>query len=532
MNKKHYKYKNKSLKKIKKYSIEGTSLFLWFKLKLIIILVITMVFIFIAGFIYISEQGGTNELIEKIPQNLTKKTIVLSSRIIPLSTSLKSQNNHRDLSLTNTPSRNIDIPLSTLPSDHLINPIVSNIKDVIRDNNKVCRLPQESHVDKREKAKLSFHSWLKTFKEEALNYGIGEDVINSAFQGVHTIEKVIKLDRRQSEYSMTFAQYLRNGISTKRIATGKKMLQKYKITLATIEEKFGVQPQILIAFWAMESNFGTNMGDFPTISTLATLAYDGRRSDFFHDELLCALLVIENGHVTAKQMKSSWAGAMGQPQFMPSTFFYYGSDGNDDGKLNIWKDKDDIFASSANYLKKIGWNAKEPWGIEIKLPKTFDPYIAKFTEEKSMKEWESLGIKQANGSLLSIEKNIQGAIVLPSGIKGPAFLVFNNFKMIRKWNRSINYALTIGHLSDRFIGKKILLSQGPKGEKPLLRKNAKILQENLKKMEFYKGNIDGMIGLKSREAIRDYQKNKGIVADGYPSILLINLVQKDVDNNF
>jgi len=243
------------------------------------------------------------------------------------------------------------------------------------------------------------------------------------------------------------------------------------------------------------------------------------------------LQIIKNEHIPIKQMKSSWAGAMGQPQFMPSTFYHYAADGNADGKLNIWKNPADVFASSANYLSSVGWKPKQPWGMEVKLPENFDPYLAKFSEERAVSEWAALGVKTSEGRKLPVTQNLKGSIILPSGIRGPVFLVFNNFRVIRKWNRSINYALAVAHLSDRLIGQKGLTAKAPKGEKALSRKNAITLQSNLKKLGFYKGNIDGMIGLKTRDAIREYQKSKNILADAYPYISLIKRTQKDLIKN-
>ncbi len=256
--------------------------------------------------------------------------------------------------------------------------------------------------------------------------------------------------------------------------------------LKILERSYGVQPQILIALWAMESNFGKNMGNFSTINTLA---HEGRRHNFFRNELMCALHILEEGHISVDKMKSSWAGAMGQPQFMPSTFFYYSADGNADNKKDIWHNKADVFASAANYLKEVGWKFGQSWGLEVKLPKTFDPYQASLAEEKFLIEWHSLGVKKANGQQLSINDEIKGSIILPSGIKGSAFLVFHNFRVIREWNKSTNYALTIGHLSDRLMGERILIGKAPKGEKPLTREQALSLQRNLKKLGFYEDKV-------------------------------------------
>jgi len=306
------------------------------------------------------------------------------------------------------------------------------------------------------------------------------------------------------------------------------MLKNYRTVLANIENQYGIQPQILIALWAMESNFGKNMGNYSTINTLATLAHEGRRRNFFRNELLCALHILEQDHISVTEMKSSWAGAMGQPQFMPSTFYYYAADGDNDGKKDIWHNVIDVFASAANYLKQAGWQSKQSWGMEIKLPSGFDFYQARLSEQKSLQEWHHLGVTKANGQPLSDNKNLKSSIVLPSGGKGPAFLVFQNFRVLREWNRSINYALTVGYLSDRLLGKGKLIGKAPNGEKPLSRKQALSLQHHLKKLGFYHDKIDGMIGFNSRKAIREYQKSRGLPADAYPSPLVISQLQQDV----
>ncbi len=388
-----------------------------------------------------------------------------------------------------------------------------------------CQLPE--NIDNTVNEQLPFEQWLNYFKDEAFANGISNKTITTAFNNIHPIQKVIDLDRRQKEYSVTFSKYLKNSISAQRIKRGKSMLKKHRLLLKNIEKTYGIQPQILVALWAMESNFGKFMGNFSTISTLATLAHEGRRHNFFRNELLCAFYILEQEHIHINDMKSSWAGAMGQPQFMPSTFFYYSADGDADGKKDIWHNTADVLASAANYLNKIGWQIGQSWGLEVKLPKTFDPYQARLSEQKTVQEWHNLGVKKANGKQLSINNAIKGAIILPSGIKGPAFLVFDNFRVIRKWNKSTNYALTIGHLADRFMGKGRLVGKAPKGEQPLTRKQALSLQSNLKKMGFYADKIDGMVGSNSRNAIREYQKYKGIPADAYPSPEVILQIEKD-----
>ncbi len=390
-----------------------------------------------------------------------------------------------------------------------------------------CRLPENISFAETTKKSISFEQWLNSFQKQAVAAGISNETIREAFENIQPIQQVIQLDRRQKEYSVTFFNYLRNSISSRRIQRGKSMLKKRHTLLRHIEAMYGVQPQIIVALWAMESDFGRNMGNFSTINTLATLAHEGRRHDFFRNELFCALRILENDHIHADAMKSSWAGAMGQPQFMPSTFFYYGADGDGDGKKDIWNKQADVFASAANYLNKIGWQPGQNWGMEVRLSKDFDPYQARFSEEKLFQEWYKLGVRTANGQPLPMKAG-KGSIVLPSGINGPAFLVVHNFRVIREWNRSMNYALAVAHLSDRLTGGGPLVGTPPVGEKNLTRQDALSLQSGLKKLGFYKDKIDGMVGLKSRDAIRAYQKSRGIPADAYPSPELIARIQNDV----
>lgn len=416
-------------------------------------------------------------------------------------------------------------------TDNRENDVVVNDKVEVEDvkTSNTCQLPKNVPDDTHLDDNTSFKQWLTIFKNEAIRGGLSNTTINAALSNVYPIQKVITFDRRQAEYTITFSKYLRNSISTKRITDGKRMLRNYRALLANIEKQYGVQPQFLIALWAMESNFGKNMGNFSTINTLATLAHEGRRRHFFRNELLCALHIIQQKHIRAAEMESSWAGAMGQPQFMPSTFYYYAVDGDGDGKKDIWHNVTDVFASAANYLKAAGWQPKQSWGVEIKLPSQFDFYQARLSEQKSLQQWHQLGVTKANGQPLTGNRNIKGSIVLPSGRQGHAFLVFQNFRVLREWNRSINYALTVGYLSDRLTGKGKLIGRAPKGEKPLSRKQVLSLQRHLKKLGFYHDKIDGMIGVNSRKAIRNYQKSRNLPADAYPSPLVIAQLQQDVN---
>lgn len=484
----------------------------------LILTALTIILITVWGILFQLYQNKQNIHYSKA-QTTQKQNIETSKELLDKSKTLTQDNN------TNTQN---SLEKTTNPLEEN-----TNIQDSVLTEAQPsgCLLPADLPAidNNTQTASPPFKEWLNSFKDEALSNHISSDTIALAFKNVHPIDKVIKLDRSQKEYSVTFSSYLRNSISKKRISLGKSILKKHHKTLKILEQKYGVQPQILVSLWAMESNFGKSMGNFSTISTLATLAYEGRRREFFQNELLCALKILEEGHIQAKQMKSSWAGAMGQPQFMPSTFFYYAADGNSDGKKDIWNNKSDVLASAANYLNQAGWKSGQGWGMEVKLPKYFDPYEARFSEEKLLDEWDKLGVTQANGKKLPIQNNIKGAIILPSGIKGQAFLVYHNFRVIREWNRSMHYALTVGHLSDRLVGKRSLIGNTPKNEKPLTRKQALTLQSNLKKLGFYTDKIDGMVGLNSKDAIREYQKSNGLVADGYPSPDVILHIKKNTN---
>uniref|UniRef100_UPI0040577F38 lytic murein transglycosylase n=1 Tax=Candidatus Electrothrix sp. TaxID=2170559 RepID=UPI0040577F38 len=383
-----------------------------------------------------------------------------------------------------------------------------------------CLLPADIPEQRYSEKFSSFRSWLVFFKEKARQKGISSYTVESAFKNVRLLDKVVQLDRKQAEYSRSFTNYINNSISLSRITRGKRKLQENATILRRIHGKYGIPPEILVALWGMESDFGGFTGNFSTINTLATLAYDGRRRDFFTNELLCALAMLDSGSITVDEMTGSWAGAMGQPQFMPSTFQYYAVDGNGDGKKDIWQNTSDVLASAANYLYSLDWKRKDPWVVEVALPENFDPYHAKLSVEKSLKHWRSLGVKKPDGKELR-GNTLKGSIILPAGLSGPAFLVFHNFRVIREWNKSMNYALAVGHLAYRIAGGAPLTGLSKQKDKNLSHQDAFMIQQVLSSLGYYTDKIDGMVGLKSREAIREYQKEKGIPADGYPSEELI-----------
>jgi len=299
----------------------------------------------------------------------------------------------------------------------------------------------------------SFDSWLADLRKEALGKGISEVTLNAALTGIEPIPRVIELDRKQPEFTLTFAEYLDRVVPATRKERARNRFETHRDLLEKIGEKYGVQPRFIVALWGIETDFGRVMGSFKVIPALASLAYDGRRSEFFRKELFYALQIIDEGHISADAMMGSWAGAMGQSQFMPSSFVRYAQDHNADGRRDIWTTQGDVFASAANYLKQVGWRNDITWGRQVQLPASGVASAANAMALhdaktwKGLNDWAGLGVKKADGSPLP-GRNIQARLVLPDGKDGPAYLVYKNFEAILKWNRSNYFAIAVGTLSD------------------------------------------------------------------------------------
>ncbi|MGO1117585.1 lytic murein transglycosylase [Rhodovibrionaceae bacterium A322] len=376
---------------------------------------------------------------------------------------------------------------------------------------------------------VSFKDWLEDLKAEARQKGISESVLSTAFGKEQPIERVLELDRRQPEFTLTLARYFSLAVTDSRIKKGRALLAKHRPLLEDVARRYGVQPRFLVAFWGLETNFGSNFGNFPVPQSLATLAHDPRRADFFRAELLHALGILDSGDIAVDKMEGSWAGAMGHLQFMPSTFVAYATDGDGDGKRDIWGSLPDVFSSAANYLSSIGWKDDETWGREVRLPDDFDWSLLSISTlpetRKTLAEWQALGVRKAGGQALP-DVDIKGAIVAPAGHKGPAFMVYDNYRRIMHWNRSILYALAIGHLSDRLVGKPALVATIDSKEPRLSRQQVKELQAALGAKGFDAGTPDGRVGPNTRKAIRAYQVSAGLPADAYPSLSLLQHLQQ------
>lgn len=309
----------------------------------------------------------------------------------------------------------------------------------------------------------AFAEWLQGVRAEGLTRGISAGTLDSALTDLLPHRRVIELDRHQPEFTQTFAQYIAKRVTPRRIETGRERLEAHGALLTRIGRRYGVQPRFIVALWGLETNFGRTTGGFSVIRSLATLAFDGRRSAYFREELFNALRIVDAGHISASAMVGSWAGAMGQNQFMPSSFLAYAVDHDGDGRRDIWGTLGDVFASAANYLKRAGWRNDQTWGREVRLPAGFEDRIGglmpqsppsgcralrRLTVEKSLPEWQALGLRRADGGPLP-NRPLAASLVLPDGPGGPAFLVYDNFRATLRWNCSISFAASVGLLADR-----------------------------------------------------------------------------------
>lgn len=361
-----------------------------------------------------------------------------------------------------------------------------------------------------------FGTWLQQLRADARRKGISDATLDTALSNVTPIERVVQLDRKQPEFTQTFWGYLDKRVTESRVKRGRDLLKKHAALFSRIEKEYNVQARFLVSFWGLESNFGDYTGGISVIGALVTLAFDPRRDDFFRNELLTALKIIDDGHIEADRMKGSWAGAMGQCQFLPSTFARFGKDGDGDGRIDIWNSLPDIFASAANFLSKSGWRGDEAWGREVKLPDSFDFTQASLSHRRPIAEWQKAGVRRMDGRDLP-KVDISGSIIVPAGHRGPAFLVYDNFRTTLVWNRSLLYAVAVGHLADRLAWQPALKTSRADSDKPMRRSEIIELQQLLTQRGFDAGPADGISGRQTREAVRAFQQQFGLPADGFPA---------------
>ena len=295
------------------------------------------------------------------------------------------------------------------------------------------------------RAEVAFPEWLQAFRAEARAAGVSDRTLDRALADLAPLPRVIELDRRQPEGRMTFVEYRQRVISDVRIRKGRQLLQEHQALLARIEAQYGVPAEIIVALWGIESNFGENTGGFPVIASLATLAHEGRRAAFFKGELMAALEILDAGDITLEAMNGSWAGAMGQSQFMPSTFLAYAVDGSGDGKRDIWRSRADVFASMANYLSRMGWDRRYIWGREVQL--TNGVATGGLDERQPLARWQAAGGRRADGNDLPAVAIDASLLQMDEG-RGPSYLVYDNFRVLMRWNRSTYFATSVGLLAN------------------------------------------------------------------------------------
>lgn len=353
-------------------------------------------------------------------------------------------------------------------------------------------------------------------EERAINAGVRESVAREVMANASYLERVIELDRRQPEFTTTFADYLNRRVNADRIAQGRKLLREHRDLLNEVTEKTGVPAPYLVAFWGMETNYGSYFGKVQVPSSLTTLACDPRRSEFFSQQLIAALRIIDEGAIAADQMEGSWAGAMGHVQFMPTVFLRHAVDADGDGRRDLWNSLPDAMLSAGRFLESMGWDGEYRWGREVLLPRNFDYSLAD-GRRLPLDDWRQMGVTDVWGHGVPDEP-IDAALVVPSGHEGPAFLVYNNFRVIMGWNRSEFYAIAVGHLADRIAGAGGLHTPPPEGQPTLSRDQILQLQEALNQQGFSSGEPDGILGSNTRNAIRRYQSDQDMIADGFPSM--------------
>jgi len=371
-----------------------------------------------------------------------------------------------------------------------------------------------------QQSNAGLQDWISAFRPTALAAGIKPDVFDGAMADITFAPKVVERDRNQSEFTKTIWDYLDTAVSDLRVSNGKEALRRERKALDAIEVEYGVPAEVVTAIWGLESAYGTFRGSDPVLTSMASLAYDGRRAAFFEAQVIAALSILQSGDTEAERLLGSWAGAMGHTQFMPGSFVEHAVDWNGDGKRNIWGDDPrDALASAAAYLKANGWVTGQPWGVEVRVPDNFDYLLANREVMKSPSEWGALGISDIHGR--AIPNHGAASILLPAGAEGAAFMVFKNFEVIESYNTADAYVIAVGHLSDRIAGAGALQGNWPREDRALSYAERIEFQTELTAQGFDTQKIDAKIGPLTINAVRAWQVSQGEVPDGYASPQLL-----------
>lgn len=368
-----------------------------------------------------------------------------------------------------------------------------------------------------------FAQWVTNFRATARAAGIDQATLDTAFEGVKLRPHAVEQDRSQPEFTRTLWDYLDGVISPKRVAAGQQKLAELRPEADAATARHGVPGPVLMAVWGIESNYGGNYGDVPVIDALATLGFEGRREAWARTELLAALKILQSGDISRERMIGSWAGAMGQTQFMPSSYLAYAVDADGDGRRDIWGSMADVLFSTANFLAMVGWRSDEPWGVEVRLPAEFDPARADTAVKQASAQWSAEGVRTMDDAPLPAMAD--ASILQPAGARGPAFMVGRNFGVILRYNNSVSYALTVGLLSQRIGGGPGVQAPWPRELRALTSGEMKALQTALNRHGFDSGAPDGQMGPATRKALRQFQRSLGQPADGFPTVDLLERAQ-------
>lgn len=363
--------------------------------------------------------------------------------------------------------------------------------------------------------------WAEGFRVRAAAAGIPAATLDAGLADLTYDPKIIERDRNQAEFTKAIWDYLDTAVSEDRVQNGRRALAANAGTLQQIEDRFGVEKEIVAAIWGLESAYGTFRGTTPTLSALATLAYEGRRAAFFEGELLAALRILAAGEVTPDRMQGSWAGAMGHTQFMPSSYLARAVDFDGDGRRNVWgEDPADALASTAAYLAGFGWTKGQPWGVEVRVPDGFDYASSGERVKHPVPLWQAAGVRTWDGGDLP-DPGVPASVLLPAGAKGAAFLIFPNFQVIERYNTADAYVIAVGHLADRLRGGPPIRAEWPREDRVLTLAERQELQTRLTAAGFDTLGVDGKIGPNTIAAVRAFQRAQGLVPDGYPNLSLL-----------
>ena len=359
-----------------------------------------------------------------------------------------------------------------------------------------------------------FEACLAGLRDDAAAAGVSAGTFTANTSGLVPDPGVLASLNRQPEFSTPIWDYMAGLVDDQRVADGRAMLAEHAETLARAQRRYGVDPATVVAVWGVESDYGRTFGTRPLLVSLATLSCFDRRQAFFRGELFSTLQIIQSGDISAERLRGSWAGAFGHTQFMPSTYQRIAVDFDGDGRRDLIGSVPDALASTAHYLERAGWRSGQPWGYEVRLPEGFDAGLAGRTDRRALSDWLERGIRRIDGQPMGLPGETRAALLLPTGVEGPAFLVFKNFDAIYAYNASESYALAIAHLSDRLRGGGGFATPWPTDDPGLSRKERRELQALLLARGHDIGEVDGVIGSRTREAIKQEQQRLGHAADG------------------